>query len=261
MLVGHSGEMAAVGEVYDTGEFEAVYNLRISDFHTYFVGTESWGFSVWAHNTTCLPEPTEDQWQVIETYVTGLRDLRTARLTGNATGLANSTATLNQIENVALESFVAGNESLMGHIDALTVARTRLESATVAEIAEGYLVGRDFAGSESMRFGRLRDRSYTEIEEMIGRPPDVEVRGDAIRLSWRFEDESMIMIDRPSLANQSPFALNRAPHLARTGWGEFSDLHLSDTGVVVPTASTPAHTPIRIDRLFWQRAVSGGYEV
>ncbi|MCZ2340833.1 MAG: HINT domain-containing protein, partial [Bacteroidales bacterium] len=34
---------------------EVVYNLRVADWHTYFVGGEDWGFSVWAHNT-CDPE-------------------------------------------------------------------------------------------------------------------------------------------------------------------------------------------------------------
>ena len=44
--------MGAVEEVADTGELATVYHLRIADFHTYFVGEESWGFSVWAHNAT-----------------------------------------------------------------------------------------------------------------------------------------------------------------------------------------------------------------
>ena len=39
-----------VDEVYDTGVYETVYNLRVADYHTYFVGDEDWGFSVWAHN-------------------------------------------------------------------------------------------------------------------------------------------------------------------------------------------------------------------
>src|SRR5262249_8149112 len=30
---------------------QVVYNLRIADFHTYFVGSEEWSFSVWAHNS------------------------------------------------------------------------------------------------------------------------------------------------------------------------------------------------------------------
>jgi hypothetical protein len=40
----------AVEDLLDTGEYETVYNLRVADFHTYFVGCQEWAFSVWAHN-------------------------------------------------------------------------------------------------------------------------------------------------------------------------------------------------------------------
>ncbi|MEZ6143367.1 MAG: polymorphic toxin-type HINT domain-containing protein [Zavarzinella sp.] len=36
--------------VADSGEVETVYNFCISDYHTYFVGDPTWGFSDWAHN-------------------------------------------------------------------------------------------------------------------------------------------------------------------------------------------------------------------
>src|SRR5262245_50365652 len=39
-----------VSESKDTGQWETVYNLRVADFHTYFVGRPEWGFAVWAHN-------------------------------------------------------------------------------------------------------------------------------------------------------------------------------------------------------------------
>jgi hypothetical protein len=39
-----------VEEVYDTDEYEPVYNVRVADYHTYFVGDAGWGFGVWAHN-------------------------------------------------------------------------------------------------------------------------------------------------------------------------------------------------------------------
>lgn len=39
-----------------TGEIESVYNFRVADYHTYFVGKNEWGFSVWAHNCCCDPE-------------------------------------------------------------------------------------------------------------------------------------------------------------------------------------------------------------
>jgi hypothetical protein len=40
-----------VEEVWDTGDWEVVYNVRVSDHHTYFVGEEGWGWSLWAHNS------------------------------------------------------------------------------------------------------------------------------------------------------------------------------------------------------------------
>ncbi len=46
-----AGGWVVVEELYDTGLFEAVYNVRVAEYHTYFVGEEGWGFGVWAHNT------------------------------------------------------------------------------------------------------------------------------------------------------------------------------------------------------------------
>lgn len=40
-----------VKSVEETGRYETVYNLRVADYHTYFVGSEDWGFSVWVHNS------------------------------------------------------------------------------------------------------------------------------------------------------------------------------------------------------------------
>ena len=49
-LSSHDGQWVVVESVVDTGKYERVYNLRIADYHTYFVGCDEWGFSVWAHN-------------------------------------------------------------------------------------------------------------------------------------------------------------------------------------------------------------------
>ncbi len=46
---------AEVVGLVDTGSWETVYNFRIAEFHTYFVGCDEWGFSVWAHNAACTP--------------------------------------------------------------------------------------------------------------------------------------------------------------------------------------------------------------
>jgi hypothetical protein len=52
-LVGHDNQESVVGKVVDLDEWAVVYNLRVADFHTYFVGCPEWGFSVWAHNANC----------------------------------------------------------------------------------------------------------------------------------------------------------------------------------------------------------------
>ena len=44
------GSRVAVEGVRDTGTWDRVYNLRVADYHTYFVGCDEWGFGVWAHN-------------------------------------------------------------------------------------------------------------------------------------------------------------------------------------------------------------------
>lgn len=46
-----AGEWLAVEALEDTEQWEAVYNCRVAEWHTYFVGREEWGFSLWAHNT------------------------------------------------------------------------------------------------------------------------------------------------------------------------------------------------------------------
>jgi len=56
MLSSHDGQWMSVEDVLDTGEYETVYNLRVAEFHTYFVGARVWGFSVWSHNIACTNE-------------------------------------------------------------------------------------------------------------------------------------------------------------------------------------------------------------
>ncbi len=49
-LCSHEGTTTGVAFVRATGRTAAVYNLRVAEDHTYFVGARGWGFSVWAHN-------------------------------------------------------------------------------------------------------------------------------------------------------------------------------------------------------------------
>lgn len=40
-----------VDDVRATSETVPVYNMRVADYHTYFVGSANWGFAVWVHNS------------------------------------------------------------------------------------------------------------------------------------------------------------------------------------------------------------------
>jgi hypothetical protein len=50
LLRSADGQRVAVEAVSDLGEESVVYNLRVSRYHTYFVGDRDWPFSLWAHN-------------------------------------------------------------------------------------------------------------------------------------------------------------------------------------------------------------------
>jgi hypothetical protein len=59
-----------------------VYNLRVSDYHTYFVGCLDWGFSVWAHNDygtfrKALGE--RDSARLRELYEAGLKEVQAGK--------------------------------------------------------------------------------------------------------------------------------------------------------------------------------------
>jgi hypothetical protein len=45
-----SGQWVPVTEVFDTEQWEPVFNVRVADHHTYFVGDPTWGWAAWAHN-------------------------------------------------------------------------------------------------------------------------------------------------------------------------------------------------------------------
>ena len=53
VLLSHDGAEVEVQGLSETGLWEPVYNLRVEEYHTYFVGCQEWGFSVWAHNMEC----------------------------------------------------------------------------------------------------------------------------------------------------------------------------------------------------------------
>ena len=49
-LLGADKSKLPVESVVETEDTETVYNFRVADWHTYFVGNEHWDFEVWVHN-------------------------------------------------------------------------------------------------------------------------------------------------------------------------------------------------------------------
>jgi hypothetical protein len=109
-LSSHNRVCGVVQEVYDTGAYETVYNLRVADFHTYFVGSREWGFSVWAHNAYRIPWSRGEQPELFEAdnYTPhpdlltpgGLRRaaVETHNLLANPIGRENTTVSLAHVE-------------------------------------------------------------------------------------------------------------------------------------------------------------------
>jgi hypothetical protein len=62
-----------VEQVVDRREVVSVYNVEVEENHTYFVGCDEWGFSVWAHNAdyAILPHPSGNGFALAEEQLDG----------------------------------------------------------------------------------------------------------------------------------------------------------------------------------------------
>ncbi|MDX1963550.1 MAG: polymorphic toxin-type HINT domain-containing protein [Pirellulales bacterium] len=91
-LGSHNGVTQSVESVKNTGEWATVYNLRVADYHTYFVGELDWGWSVWAHNACVYESRDRITGQVLYVGIADSGSTRTfpqrARTALNRTGIA-----------------------------------------------------------------------------------------------------------------------------------------------------------------------------
>lgn len=222
-----------------------------------------------------IPKPTPDEYVEIDKYTETFSDLHDALEFGETARIKENQRTLDDMEALALKEQGKGGpyNYLWEHIERLAEARLRIEEAHAKgewsipieiETPSGkkYVEGlgsRYDVQATNEQFGTFRGRSYTEIEQAIGRPPDqVDIARD--RITWQFDDNTFIHIDIPRSENilKGPktqiYELNLKPHAARTiAFEGGTEIHLSDQGIVVPRDSTPAHIEIRADDLLWQR--------
>ena len=119
LLSSHDGQWVPVEAVNrDDLQVTTVYNLRVAEHHTYFVGCDEWGFSVWAHNSSYLTrKSTAYTLADAELLVTGSEGK-----TGPASNIGHSEA--------HLPPPGADSAAAMLH------ARTRMNSSGTAPIAQ-----------------------------------------------------------------------------------------------------------------------------
>ncbi len=93
LLLSHDGQVLRVEGVTDTGEVTTVYNFQVEEFHTYFVGGDGWGFSIWAHNANNGYRGDDAPRKALspknglrKPYINRAGDLRPASLTGQYKG-------------------------------------------------------------------------------------------------------------------------------------------------------------------------------
>jgi hypothetical protein len=134
------GQWVSVEAVTDLKEVTTVYNLRVSDYHTYFVGSLGWGFSVWAHNANY------EWFQIGNKFYA--RNSVTKQIVRNGRG-----EILELADRAALDAWIAG-----------------LESGSTASQASG-IVARLHTLDGATLPGGIRIRSVTladEIEHIAG---------------------------------------------------------------------------------------------
>lgn len=70
----------AIDEIRDIGVYETVYNIRVAEHHTYFIGDQHWGFAVWEHNALCGGELSLDDLKVLKNRVVDGKKIVTVHL-------------------------------------------------------------------------------------------------------------------------------------------------------------------------------------
>jgi hypothetical protein len=92
-VVGHDGKTTAIDRIAETDRGATVYNITVEEDHTYFVGGEDWGFSVWVHNEYKVSELPDGTFRVLD-------DAGKPTLKLDADGLPIKDANGNAIEEV-----------------------------------------------------------------------------------------------------------------------------------------------------------------
>src|SRR5262249_51408534 len=141
-LLTKTGQWVQVDAVTDSGEVATVYNLRVETFHTYFVGGEDWGFSVWAHNACHVAD-----WEL-----RGSNGQISTRGTMQSGAAVAPGRRLNWTEQLATHTEVKNLDSLQGRVkagDIVTIRGTKLPCNPGGQGCQSTM--QDFANANGVR--------------------------------------------------------------------------------------------------------------
>jgi hypothetical protein len=102
VLVGDDTKTSVVESTDVTGRTEDVFNLRVAVDHTYFVGDQHWGFSVWVHNAYSARQAANGTWEVIDSSGTVVRTGITETTAKGLAGLFNNVPQIFKVVNSKL---------------------------------------------------------------------------------------------------------------------------------------------------------------
>ncbi len=73
-FIGFDNQLVTVEAIRDTQNYERVYNVSVSEWHTYFIGKEDWGWSIWGHNAApyrdnVYPDPEKPSYNNGATHI------------------------------------------------------------------------------------------------------------------------------------------------------------------------------------------------
>lgn len=73
-LVGLEDQTSLVESVVSTQQRTTVYNIRVAEDHTYFVGCREWGFELWVHNAYSVKQAADGTFSVVDESGTAVRN-------------------------------------------------------------------------------------------------------------------------------------------------------------------------------------------
>jgi YD repeat-containing protein len=168
-LISHDGQLLRIDAIQSTLQIATVYNLRVTDYHTYFVGCDEWGWSVWAHNAKCGPA------------LVNSREFREShtRIFGDAGSSGHPTiiAQLQKHANTAAQRAKYTERQLA------SIQRSKNRAAAATDVAQREKHLRIAARKEKLFMGTQVD---TEFKTLVADDPMIKSLGLSITPRGRF---------------------------------------------------------------------------